>query len=101
MAHKNFLIHYSTGIKRYVSRDERDSLDYLHGLKQIGPREYSCQLQVIKCANLKDMEPVRASIEVGLKNAPKYLPGSWIFEINEQRFKEFMESEFGLTIRMR
>jgi hypothetical protein len=78
MAHRQYLIHYSNGMKRHVSREERDLLT----LEQIGPREYRSKTDLSE-----NFEQV---------NAPHYLPGLFTVEFNGKRQQERLQTERGL-----
>lgn len=81
MARHNFLIRYSNGFKRHVSRTERDILT--DSLQQIGPREYLSK------------DSLQFSAEQ--LNGPSYLPGVFSFELKGKRHRELMQSVQGLV----
>ena len=80
MAHHDYLIRYSNGFKRHVSRQERDLL--LASLQQIGPREY------LSNASLQ--------ITIEQTNGPCYLEGQFIFELKGRKQRDLMQTERGL-----
>lgn len=84
MAHRDFLIRYSNGFKRHISRQERDLLSA--SLEQIGPREYFSK------ANLQ------ASLEQ--TNSPAYFPGLFTIEFKQRRYSERMETPKGMVERL-
>lgn len=84
MARHRYLIKYSNGIKRHVSRQE---LDTLSSLEQIGPREYLSK------------SSLQTSIEE--TTGPCYLPGTFIFELKGKKHMESMESVRGLVRRLK
>jgi hypothetical protein len=81
MAHRDYLIRYSNGFKRHVSREERDIL--IDSLQPIGPREYLS----------------RANLQVSLEeaNGPSFLFGKFIFELRGKKRVELMQSPQGLV----
>lgn len=81
MAHNDFLIRYSNGFKRHISRAERDIL--IDSLEQTGPREY------LSKANLQ------TSIEE--TRGPSFLPGRFKFEYRGKTRTELMQSVKGLV----
>lgn len=83
MAHREYLIHYSNGFKRHVSRQERDLLG---DLQQLGPREYLSKASL------------QSSIEQ--TNGPHYLAGSFIFDLKGKKSTERMESTIGMVERL-
>lgn len=84
MAHRDFLIRYSNGFKRHISRQERDLLST--SLQQIGPREYLSKTSL------------QASLEQ--TNGPAYLAGFFIFEHKGKKALELLESPRGMVERL-
>jgi hypothetical protein len=82
MAHRDFLIRYSNGFKRHVSRQELASMSHLI---QLGPREY--------------LSPnLQHSLEE--TNGPHYLAGQFTIELKGQRETERMETPRGMLRRL-
>lgn len=81
MAHHDFLIRYSNGFKRHVSKQERDILSA--SLQQTGPREY------LSTANL----------QVSLEQAtgPSFLPGQFIWEFKGKKRRELLQTVQGMV----
>jgi hypothetical protein len=84
MAHRDYLIRYSNGFKRHISKSERDLLGPT--LQQIGPREYLCAVSLES-----DLERT---------SGPNFLPGSFVFEHQGKKRHERMESTIGMVNRL-
>ena len=82
MAHNDYLIRYSNGFKRHVSRAERDLL--LAFLQQVGPREYLCSVSL-----QSDLEQT---------SGPDFLPGQFTIEY-PLRYGRRRESERLQTVK--
>jgi hypothetical protein len=84
MAHHDFLIRYSNGFKRHVSKADRDIL--IGSLQQLGPREYLS----------------KSSIQVSNEQlaGPSFLAGQFIWEFKGKKRRELMQSVQGLVRQM-
>lgn len=49
MARRQFLVHYSNGSRKYIDREERDSLLYAQEIKEIAPKEYRYVARTQSC----------------------------------------------------
>lgn len=85
MAHREYLIRYSNGFKRHVSKTDLDLLG--SAIQQVGPREYLCTVSL--------------QMDLEQTNGPHYLSGSFIFEHGGQRTRDLMESTIGMISRYR
>jgi hypothetical protein len=81
MARHRFLIRYSNGFKRHVSKQERDILSA--SLQQVGPREYLCTASI-----QQDLEQ---------SSGPSFLSGRFIFEHKGKKKLELMQSVSGMV----
>lgn len=93
-----FTVHYKSS-KRHIKASERDELLLTGQIEPIGDREYRyVQPQVRVFTNLQ------AIADLKIKPQPidqrRYLPGSFIFEFNDQRIRELMETPSGMEIRL-
>jgi len=81
MAHRDYLIRYSNGFKRYVSRADRDIL--IASLQQVGPREY--------------LSKENLHVSNQQLTGPSFLAGRFIFELKGKKRFELMQSVQGLV----
>lgn len=81
MAHREYLIRYSNGFKRHISKQDRDILSA--SLRQIGPREYLCT----------------ASLQTSIEQSkgPSFLAGRFIFELKGKKRRELLQSVSGMV----
>lgn len=88
MAHRDFLIRYSNGFKRHVSKNDLDLLGA--SLTKIGPREYLCSMSI-----QGDLEHTAG---------PNFLQGQFIIQyprrLGWHQKHERLETPKGLVERM-
>lgn len=95
---KNFEIAYPDGSKRHVGRSERDDL-LLSGLaRQIAPQQYVFTGQQRTLHSLSELGRLNLGFEP--QNMRRYLPGSFVFELNGKRQRELMETPESIGLRV-
>jgi hypothetical protein len=84
MAHHDYLIRYSNGFKRHVSKADIDLLGA--DARKVGPREYFCNVSIQK--------------EQEITSGPNYLDLELVFEYPPDREYEREQTPRGMIARL-
>jgi len=97
MSRKTFEIIYQDGSKAHISRQERDDLVLSGQAEQIAPLRYQYTGQAMTFNSFADLGKLQL---IKPSNLRRFLPGSFIIELNGKRRRELLETPENMTCRL-
>jgi len=95
---KRFLLHYPDRSRTHIGVPERDELLLSAKIRKINDFSYEYVGQTQTFHSFADLEPLRQSVAPMVYK--RYLPGTFIFDLNKRRIRELMETPEGMAIRL-
>lgn len=102
MPTKRFLIHYPDGTREQVPTAEKEQLLLAGELRPIDANrfEFIGQRKTMVFHDFRDLSKLAQLLNVTPAQLRRFLAGYFVWEIDEQRIRELMETPEGLQLRL-
>jgi hypothetical protein len=102
MPTKRFLIHYPDGTREQVPTAEKEHLLLAGELRAIDANrfEFIGQRKTMIFRSFRELERIAQLLNVTPAQLKRYLAGHFVWEIDEQRLKELMETPEAMSLRL-
>lgn len=103
MPTKRFLIHYPDGTKEQVPTAKKEQLLLAGELRPIDANrfEYIGQHKAVVFNSFRDLSKLAELLKVTPQQLRRFLAGQFIWEIDEQRLRELMETPEAMALGLR